>query len=183
MRRRGAGRCRPTAWRRRPGRPGLQRGRRRLGQVSGLLGGEGGPGAADDLFVLARPARRVRASRPPARVVGLAVPLTSTQPVRGSLGTRGVSTLAASWAVLVPSGARRRVFRAMPDGGIRRRPRGGGVAGEANAESYNSELQVEGLGSAWALPGLELLMDEPQRKADVWKAMRRLMARWKPIDE
>jgi len=56
-------------------------------------------------------------------------------------------------------------------------------AGEANAEAYNSELEVEGLGSAWALPGLELLMDEPQRKADVWKAMRRLMARWKPIDE
>jgi len=56
-------------------------------------------------------------------------------------------------------------------------------AGEANAESYNLELQVDGLGSAWALPGLELLMDEPQRKADVWKAMRRLMARWKTIDE
>jgi hypothetical protein len=56
-------------------------------------------------------------------------------------------------------------------------------AGEANAESYNSELQVDGLGSAWALPGLELLMDEPQRKADVWQAMRRLMARWKTIDE
>lgn len=56
-------------------------------------------------------------------------------------------------------------------------------AGEANAEAYNSELEVEGLGSAWALPGLELLMDEPQRKADVWKAMRRLMARWKTIDE
>ena len=56
-------------------------------------------------------------------------------------------------------------------------------AGEADAESYNSELQVDGLGSAWALPGLELLMDEPQRKADVWKAMRRLMTRWKSIDE
>ena len=56
-------------------------------------------------------------------------------------------------------------------------------AGEANAQSYNNELQVDGLGSAWALPGLELLMDEPQRKADVWQAMRRLMARWKPIDE
>ncbi|MBV6749978.1 energy transducer TonB [Pseudomonas chlororaphis] len=56
-------------------------------------------------------------------------------------------------------------------------------AGEANAESYNRELQVEGLGSAWALPGLELLMDEPQRKADVWQAMRRLMARWKSNDE
>jgi hypothetical protein len=56
-------------------------------------------------------------------------------------------------------------------------------AGEANAESYNRELQVEGLGSAWALPGLELLMEEPQRKADVWQAMRRLMARWKSTDE
>jgi hypothetical protein len=56
-------------------------------------------------------------------------------------------------------------------------------AGEANAESYNRELQVEGLGSAWALPGLELLMEEPQRKADIWQAMRRLMARWKSNDE
>ncbi|MFK8329755.1 energy transducer TonB [Pseudomonas sp. BJa5] len=56
-------------------------------------------------------------------------------------------------------------------------------AGEADAESYYRELPVEGLGAAWALPGLELLMDEPQRKADVWKAMRRLMARWKPSDE
>ncbi|WP_017904393.1 hypothetical protein [Pseudomonas asplenii] len=56
-------------------------------------------------------------------------------------------------------------------------------AGEADAQSYNRELQVEGLGSAWALPGLELLMDEPQRKADVWQAMRRLMARWKHNDE
>ena len=56
-------------------------------------------------------------------------------------------------------------------------------AGEADAESYNRELQVEGLGSVWALPGLELLMEEPQRKADVWQAMRRLMARWKTTDE
>ena len=38
-------------------------------------------------------------------------------------------------------------------------------------------------GCAWALPGLELLMDEPQRKAHVWQAMRRLMARWKHNDE
>jgi len=56
-------------------------------------------------------------------------------------------------------------------------------AGEANAESYNRELQIDGLGCAWALPGLELLMDEPQRKADVWQAMRRLMTRWKTIDD
>ena len=56
-------------------------------------------------------------------------------------------------------------------------------AGEANAESFNRELEIEGLGSAWALPGLELLMEEPHRKADVWQAMRRLMARWKPSNE
>lgn len=56
-------------------------------------------------------------------------------------------------------------------------------AGEANAESFDRELQVEGLGSAWALPGLELLMEEPARKASVWQAMRRLMVRWKNRDE
>ncbi|MCW8275746.1 energy transducer TonB [Pseudomonas sp. PCH199] len=56
-------------------------------------------------------------------------------------------------------------------------------AGEANAESFNRELQVEGLGCVWALPGLELLMEEPQRKAEVWQAMRRLMARWKESNE
>ncbi|SEK24771.1 hypothetical protein SAMN05216604_101324 [Pseudomonas agarici] len=56
-------------------------------------------------------------------------------------------------------------------------------AGEADAESYNRELQIEGLGSALALPGLELLMEEPQRKADVWQAMRRLMVRWNRVDE
>lgn len=56
-------------------------------------------------------------------------------------------------------------------------------AGEADAEAFNSELQIEGLGLAWAIPGLELLMEEPQRKAAVWQAMRRLMARWKQSDE
>jgi len=56
-------------------------------------------------------------------------------------------------------------------------------AGEADAEAFNRELQVEGLGSAWALPGLELLMETPQRKAEVWQAMRRLMARWKESNE
>ena len=56
-------------------------------------------------------------------------------------------------------------------------------AGQANAEAWYRELQVDSLGSVWALPGLELLMEEPQRKADVWQAMRRLMARWKTTDE
>ena len=51
-------------------------------------------------------------------------------------------------------------------------------AGEADEAAYNRELQVDGLGSAWALPGLELLMDEPQRKAELWQSMRRLMPHW-----
>ena len=55
-------------------------------------------------------------------------------------------------------------------------------AGQAEEDAYYRELSVQGLGDAWALPGLELLMDEPQRKADVWQAMRRLMARWKPVE-
>ncbi|MEK1938849.1 MAG: energy transducer TonB [Pseudomonas sp.] len=51
-------------------------------------------------------------------------------------------------------------------------------AGEADAEAYNRELQVEGLGAAWAVPSLELLMDEPARKAPLWQAMQRVMRRW-----
>lgn len=51
-------------------------------------------------------------------------------------------------------------------------------AGEADAEAYNRELQVEGLGTAWAVPSLELLMDEPARKAPLWQAMQRVMRRW-----
>ncbi len=51
-------------------------------------------------------------------------------------------------------------------------------AGEADAEAYNRELQVDGLGTAWAVPSLELLMDEPARKAPLWQAMQRVMRRW-----
>lgn len=51
-------------------------------------------------------------------------------------------------------------------------------AGEGDAHSYNRELQIEGLGAAWALPGLELLMEEPARKAELWQAMRRVRQRW-----
>lgn len=54
-------------------------------------------------------------------------------------------------------------------------------AGEATAEAYNRELQVEGLGAAWALPGLELLMDEPERKRELWQAMRRVRQRWMSV--
>ncbi|NRH28621.1 energy transducer TonB [Pseudomonas sp. MS19] len=51
-------------------------------------------------------------------------------------------------------------------------------AGDAHEDAYNRELQVEGVGAAWALPGLELLMDEPARKAELWQAMRRVRQRW-----
>ncbi|MGF6394666.1 energy transducer TonB [Pseudomonas plecoglossicida] len=55
-------------------------------------------------------------------------------------------------------------------------------AAGAEEQTYYQVLQLDGLGDAWALPGLELLMDEPQRKADVWQAMRQLMARWKSVE-
>ncbi len=55
-------------------------------------------------------------------------------------------------------------------------------AANADSDAYYQTLTLDGLGDAWALPGLELLMDEPQRKADVWKAMRQLMARWKSVE-
>lgn len=51
-------------------------------------------------------------------------------------------------------------------------------AGEGDEHSYNRELQVEGLGTCWAVPGLELLMDEPARKRELWQAMRRVRQRW-----
>ncbi|MBJ9976740.1 energy transducer TonB [Pseudomonas sp. S75] len=55
-------------------------------------------------------------------------------------------------------------------------------AADADDQVYGQVLAVQGLGDVWALPGLESLMDEPQRKAHVWKAMRQLMARWKPVE-
>ncbi|AIZ34162.1 hypothetical protein [Pseudomonas parafulva] len=55
-------------------------------------------------------------------------------------------------------------------------------AAAADEQAYYQMLTVEGLGEVWALPGLELLMDEPPRKALVWKAMRQLMARWKSVE-
>lgn len=51
-------------------------------------------------------------------------------------------------------------------------------AGEADEHSYNRELQIDGLGACWALPGLELLMEEPTRKRELWQAMRRVRQRW-----
>lgn len=56
-------------------------------------------------------------------------------------------------------------------------------AAGSDDSTYYQDWPVEGLGDAWAVPGLELLMDEPSRKAAVWHSMRRIMARWKPFDE
>lgn len=48
-------------------------------------------------------------------------------------------------------------------------------------DAYNQSQQLDGLGLVWALPGLELLMDEPSRKASLWQAMRTLIPRWKIV--
>lgn len=51
-------------------------------------------------------------------------------------------------------------------------------AGERDESAYNQVFSVEELGRVWALPGLELLMEEPERKASLWQAMRRLIPSW-----
>lgn len=51
-------------------------------------------------------------------------------------------------------------------------------AGEGDEESLLREWQIEGLGAAWALPGLERLAEEPSLKADLWRAMRQVRPRW-----
>jgi hypothetical protein len=55
-------------------------------------------------------------------------------------------------------------------------------AGNVEASAYCTDFKIDSLCDGWALPGLETLMDEPMRKADVWHAMRRLMTRWKPVE-
>jgi hypothetical protein len=49
---------------------------------------------------------------------------------------------------------------------------------EVEADSYEQELLVAGIGTVWAMPGLELLMDEPERKRPLWQAMQRVRGRW-----
>lgn len=51
-------------------------------------------------------------------------------------------------------------------------------AGEVDAEAFFNELNIEGIGRALAVPGLEHLMEEPASKAALWKAMRRSMPHW-----
>ncbi|MBA1280388.1 energy transducer TonB [Stutzerimonas stutzeri] len=51
-------------------------------------------------------------------------------------------------------------------------------AGEVEADACYRELTVEGLGLVLTMPGLEQLMEQPESKAQLWKAMRRSMPRW-----
>ncbi|MCQ4347517.1 hypothetical protein NGA35_08810 [Pseudomonas stutzeri] len=51
------------------------------------------------------------------------------------------------------------------------------AASEAAPEACR-EIDLDGLGTGWALPGLEQLMETPALKAGVWHSMRRLMRRW-----
>lgn len=53
-------------------------------------------------------------------------------------------------------------------------------AANVDETAFYQEVAIDGLCEGWALPGLETLMDEPMRKADIWQAMRRLMPRWSP---
>jgi len=51
-------------------------------------------------------------------------------------------------------------------------------AGEVEADACYRELTIEGLGLALTMPGLEQLMEQPESKTQLWKAMRRSMPRW-----
>ncbi|MFC0712217.1 energy transducer TonB [Azorhizophilus paspali] len=56
-------------------------------------------------------------------------------------------------------------------------------AAAIEADACLRELQVEGLPPLWVLPGLETLMEEPARKAELWRAMRRIRMRWMSANE
>lgn len=51
-------------------------------------------------------------------------------------------------------------------------------AGEVGEDACYREIALEGLAHALAMPGLELLMEQPAAKAELWKALRRSMPRW-----
>ncbi|WP_222909249.1 energy transducer TonB [Pseudomonas sp. DNDY-54] len=51
-------------------------------------------------------------------------------------------------------------------------------AGEVEMDACYRELNIEGIGLALAMPGLEELMEQPTHKAKLWKAIRRSMSRW-----
>lgn len=53
-------------------------------------------------------------------------------------------------------------------------------AGELDEQHYYQLQQHAGLGAVWALPSLELILDEPFRKADIWRNMQ---AHWQVWSE
>lgn len=50
--------------------------------------------------------------------------------------------------------------------------------GERDEQALFSEFAIEEVGRAWALPGLEQLIEEPALKRPLWQAMKRLMPSW-----
>ncbi|TBV06626.1 energy transducer TonB [Stutzerimonas kirkiae] len=51
-------------------------------------------------------------------------------------------------------------------------------AGEVEDDACWRELDIDGIGRALALPGLEALMEEPASKAELWRMLKRSMPRW-----
>ena len=51
-------------------------------------------------------------------------------------------------------------------------------AGDQDAPPVCREIDLDGLGVAWSLPGLEQLMEAPPLKAELWQSMRRARRRW-----
>lgn len=56
-------------------------------------------------------------------------------------------------------------------------------AAALEADAFNRERRIEGLPPVWVLPGLETLMEEPARKAELWRAMRQVRVRWISANE
>lgn len=51
-------------------------------------------------------------------------------------------------------------------------------AGAEDTPPVCGEIDLDGLGVAWSLPGLEQLMEAPPLKAELWQSMRRTRRRW-----
>lgn len=52
-------------------------------------------------------------------------------------------------------------------------------AGSGDPVDGLARLELTGLGTAWSLPALDRLMEEPGLKAEVWRSMRDMMPLWK----
>lgn len=52
-------------------------------------------------------------------------------------------------------------------------------AADMEQADYYQTQAVEGLGQVWAIPSLELLIEQPQRKAEVWRSMQQHWHLWR----